>query len=366
MPSLLTGRVTVASLSPDAIALGVLAPGDSIIQVNGISVQSCEHAAELIKRAKSMRIRLSPGRSPLTATLGVDLADMCTAAQLTHKVVFCVIFCVLLLVAVPMMTKLFQVERSREHAEAIVKEHAAVIESTTATIQRQQQSTVALAAAINTVRQQRDRAEAGLSRSSKSLSDMAAERQKLELERKQKEAQLDETRATHDRWVSETRKYMAGVETQMVQLQRANSTLSRENEEAQASLKGAREQAAANSKRANEAVQLTRMVEQQSLQHEQRSLHHNRTVAYLRQRDAALKQKLEAATAVMSQLSAVIAEASATLDATPFPPPPPSQKVLHQQQGHEQGIQKQNRSPRPGWVKAEQPEVVHRGRRSAL
>ena len=90
--SLLTGRVTVTELQPDSPAFGMLAPGDSIMEVNGVRVHSCEHAAGLIKESGDTRLRVILAGSPLAATFGVDFADMCTYAQLSRKA-FVAAFC---------------------------------------------------------------------------------------------------------------------------------------------------------------------------------------------------------------------------------------------------------------------------------
>lgn len=112
--SLLTGRVTVSAVHPTSPALGLLAPGDSILLANGAKLKDCEHASEVIQQAGRVQLKVIPSYSRLAAVVGIDFVDMMTGAQMMRKACILSFCCLLLFLVVPMQARVVSMQKDHQ------------------------------------------------------------------------------------------------------------------------------------------------------------------------------------------------------------------------------------------------------------
>eukprot|EP00966_Prymnesium_polylepis_P226008 5227579-Prymnesium_polylepis.3 len=273
------------------------------MEVNGIRVSSCEHAAELIKASGDTRLRVIIAGSPLAAVFGVDFADMCAYAQLTRKAFLAAFCCAIVLIVLPMRTHYAHYAHDAEQ----IRQQLALERGSANQVQRSQ---------ANTIAQQKSSHAALGSELASTAKTLADERQKLDEERHTKEQQLTAVRMHHEHFVNATLAHINKVDDRILELWQHNETLTKEHDQAQEALRQARLEAQVQTHRLG--VEKAR-AESEALRAERMhgdSAHHSQTVSYLRRRDTLLKQQLAAALAAINDVSA-------QLDATPFPPPPP-------------------------------------------
>mmetsp|Transcript_35023 Transcript_35023/g.87211 ORF Transcript_35023/g.87211 Transcript_35023/m.87211 type:complete len:327 (+) Transcript_35023:18-998(+) len=281
--SMVTGRVTISDVAPNSPALGILAPGDSILQVNGVKVQSCDHAALLIKEGETLRLRVIPSKSKLAAIFGIDCADMFTMAQMMRKAFLLACCCSLVFLVLPMHVEMARVKSSKHQIEETSRINQLALGGQLASKQKLL-----------------------LSEHTKHEHELRTVKGEL-----QSKAQLIASLyARHTDELQKVKIQLANVKHSLLALEKHNATLSKEHLETEQILQHAQEELRLVKENLKaESARASKLASESS--------HHNRTVASLRRRDALLQQQFAAAVAAISK-------ATSNLDAAPFPPPPPA------------------------------------------
>lgn len=79
-----TGTFTVLAVPSGSLAFGILAAGDVIIEVNGVTPESCEHVAELIFKAATLQLTTLARSKPAPFTIHPAPTRL-IAQQSTHE-----------------------------------------------------------------------------------------------------------------------------------------------------------------------------------------------------------------------------------------------------------------------------------------